>query len=151
MKFINDRDEQYLREQFEKELEQNVNIVFFTQSPSKIKVPEAIECQYCEETGQLLAEVVNLSDKIKLETHDIRVEPDSLKNLGVDLIPAVVLTADSAARVRYFGIPSGYEFMSLIEDLIDISRGTTDLSDKTRERLKALNKNVHIQVFVTPT
>jgi hypothetical protein len=54
-------------------------------------------------------------------------------------------------RVRFFGLPSGYEFMTLIEDVVDISRGATRLSDATRRAVADLPAPVHLQVFVTPT
>ena len=53
--------------------------------------------------------------------------------------------------MRYFGIPAGYEFSTLVEDLIDVSKGQTNLSEKTREVLSQVDQDVHIQVFVTPT
>jgi len=53
--------------------------------------------------------------------------------------------------VRYFGIPAGYELSTLVEDLIDVSKGTTNLSDRTREALATVDQDLHIQVFVTPT
>jgi len=53
--------------------------------------------------------------------------------------------------VRFFGIPSGYEFTSLVEDIVDVSRGQTSLSAQTLELLAKLTEPVHIQVFVTPT
>jgi len=53
--------------------------------------------------------------------------------------------------IRFFGIPSGYEFTSVIEDIADVSRGKVDLQDKTREVLAGLTEPVHMQVFVTPT
>jgi hypothetical protein len=53
--------------------------------------------------------------------------------------------------VRFFGLPSGYEFMTLLEDLVDLSAGSTRLSDTTRQAVAELSVPVHLQVFVTPT
>jgi glutaredoxin-like protein len=53
--------------------------------------------------------------------------------------------------IRYFGIPSGYEFSSLIEDIMMVSSGQSGLSAATKEVLANLEKPVHLQVFVTPT
>ena len=53
--------------------------------------------------------------------------------------------------IRFFGIPSGYEFSSLIEDIMVVSKDRTDLTDETRQRLKKLSRPVHIQVFVSVT
>jgi len=72
-------------------------------------------------------------------------------SLGVSRIPAFVLQGCTKGSVCYFGIPAGYEFSTLIEDIIDVSKGTTNLSDKTREALATVDQNLHIQVFVTPT
>jgi hypothetical protein len=56
-----------------------------------------------------------------------------------------------AGAVRFFGLPSGYEFMTLIEDLVDLSTGSTRLSDATRQAAADIKSPVHLQVFVTPT
>ena len=54
-------------------------------------------------------------------------------------------------NVRIFGIPSGYEYANLIEAIGDASNGSTNLTPKTIEALKSLEKPIHIQTFVTPT
>ncbi len=53
--------------------------------------------------------------------------------------------------LRFFGIPSGYEYSSLIEAILDVSKGKTGLNQKTKDALKTIDKDIHIQVFVTPT
>jgi glutaredoxin-like protein len=53
--------------------------------------------------------------------------------------------------IRFYGIPSGYEYTSLIEAIVDVSKGTTELGPKTRESLRTIGQDVRIQVFVTPT
>ena len=59
--------------------------------------------------------------------------------------------AAARARYRFFGIPAGYEFSTLVEDILDLSKGTTALSEKTRTALEEVDQDLHIQVFVTPT
>ena len=53
--------------------------------------------------------------------------------------------------VRFFGIPAGYEFVSLMGALITIGSGENELSAEIQEKVKKIDKPVHIQVFVTPT
>ena len=53
--------------------------------------------------------------------------------------------------IRFYGIPSGYEFNSLIEDITAVSREHHGLSEETVAKLDSLSEPVHIQVFVTPT
>jgi alkyl hydroperoxide reductase subunit AhpF len=61
------------------------------------------------------------------------------------------MTADGVkGKVRYFGLPSGYEFSVLLGSLIDVSKAQADLSEETIKVLDALDKDLHFQVFVTP-
>ena len=70
----------------------------------------------------------------------------------MELIPAIVMAKDGASsNVKYYGMPSGYEFGTIIEDLIAMSQPRSPLSVDTRKKLKMVDQDVHIQVFVTPT
>ncbi|MDR7463775.1 MAG: thioredoxin family protein [Armatimonadota bacterium] len=53
--------------------------------------------------------------------------------------------------MRYYGIPAGFEFAAFLEDLVAVSRRDSGLSPQTRQALAGLARDVHIQVFVTPT
>ena len=150
MPILSEPIQKELRQRFESELADNVRINLFTQRESLIVVPGR-ECPTCKETGEILEEVSSLSDKLDLEVHDVYAEPEQASESGIERIPAIVLDGDVRGRVRYFGIPAGSEFPVLIEDLIDVSKGTTSLSDESKESLASLSKDVHIQVFVTPT
>ena len=48
-------------------------------------------------------------------------------------------------------MPSGYEFSVLLGSLVDASLGKSALSEETVKVLQGLDKDLHIQVFVTPT
>ena len=106
MPLINERDRQKIKERFDKELSQEVTIVFFTQKELPLVIPGR-ECPYCKETRQLLEEVSSLSGKIRLSVHDFMVDTAQVQQCGIDTIPAAVLLGCNAGRVRYFGIPSG--------------------------------------------
>lgn len=58
---------------------------------------------------------------------------------------------EAPANVRFVGLPGGYEFSALLADVVDVSKARTDLSEATREAVRALDAPVLIQVFVTPT
>ena len=101
-------------------LERDVKLVLFTQKPTKLVIPEALQCATCKDTGDLLDELAALSDRLSVETHDFKEEADVAAAAGVDKIPAVVIESSlTGGRVRYFGMPAGYEFASFIEDIID--------------------------------
>ncbi|GAB6877546.1 protein disulfide oxidoreductase [Thermaerobacter litoralis] len=111
------------------------------------------ECPYCEDTRQLLEAVAELDDRITLEVHDVELEPELAERHGVDMVPAILFArADgSDTGMRFYGIPAGYEFGTLIDDIVDVSRGVTGLSPETEAYLRSLDTHVHLQVFVTPT
>jgi len=87
---------------------------------------------------------------LKLKVYDMRTDRKEAIFLAVDKTPAIVLWGKNSHGVYYFGIPAQYEFSSLLEDIVDISKGTTRLAEETRARLKSISKPVDIKVFVTP-
>lgn len=142
MNFLKEKDKTEIIKRFEN-LKDNVKILFFTQE---------LDCQYCRETGQLLKELVELSDKIKLETYNFINDKDMVEKYQIDKVPGIVVMGEEIDYgIRYYGIPAGYEFSSLLESIEMVSTGDTQLSKEDLERIKQIDKPVHIQVFVTPT
>ncbi len=150
MPIIPQEDQDYIRNLFDEKFENDVTLRFYTQRQSGLTVPGQ-ECATCKDTHELLNELVDLSDKLSLDVRDYYNELDAAMADGINEIPAIVLEGENKGKVRFIGVPSGYEFATLIEDLIDVSRGTTSLELHSRETLGALTEPVHIKVFVTPT
>lgn len=150
MSFISEADQETLRNHFAENLTGDVEIVLFTERASAIIIPGKQPCETCAPTQEILEEVAALSDKLKLTVHEMSAAKEQAFALGINRVPAFVFEGAQRGHVRFFGIPSGYEFSALIADLIDVSRGTTDLSEATREYLSALTEDVNIKVFTTP-
>lgn len=111
-------------------------------------------CEICEDTRQLVEEAAHLSGgKILAKTYDLARDADVARRYGIDAVPAVVLLDANGKDhgIRFFGIPTGYEFATLIMDITMISAGETGLRRDTVEILNAIETPVNIQVFVTPT
>ncbi len=113
MPLLQDKDKEVVKAQFQEELVNPVRLVNFTQ---------ALECQFCAETRQLVEEVAALSDKIELEVYNFAIDKEKVEEYGVDKIPAIAIVGHKDYGVRYYGIPSGYEFNSLIEAIDKIKR-----------------------------
>lgn len=149
MAILNDDIKEQVREALA-DLEAPVKLVVFTQGEGG-----AVECQMCAETRALIEEVAALSDKVSVEVRDFVKDSEVAEAYGIDKIPAVAVVreGDEPADygIRLFGIPSGYEFGTLIEDIRLASSGNPGLSEKTLEQLAQLTSPVAIQVFVTPT
>lgn len=151
MALIKPRDADKVRDVLAQRLQGDVKITCFTQGESVLIIPGQ-ECETCKTTRELVEEVVALApEKLHLEVKDFVRDKGLAQQLGVDRIPAVVLEGAAKGKVRFFGIPAGYEFATLIESLVDVSSGAPDLDDATPEALARLTQDLHIQVFVTPT
>ena len=115
---------------------------------------DASNCKYCDEVKQLSEELAGISKgRIAAEHYVIEEAGDLAEKLKVKRAPATVVTdARGELSMKFYGMPSGHEFMALLEDIADAAGGDgSSLSADTVRALKALTKPVHLQVFVTPT
>jgi glutaredoxin-like protein len=142
MSLIPEDKKELLRNDFQSNLVDPVRILMFTQE---------VECRFCSETRQLAQEMAELSDKIRTDVYDFVKEAEKAKEYGIDKIPAIAVIGKIDYGVRIYGIPYGYELQTLIEAITSVSKGKTNLTEKTKEIIKEIKKPVHIQVFVTLT
>ncbi|MEA3298076.1 MAG: hypothetical protein U9Q31_01015, partial [Chloroflexota bacterium] len=97
------------KEQGQKEMEGlsgKVKLVLFTQKQ---------DCQYCRESRMLREEVASLSDKITLEGHDFKGEANVVQEYKVDRVPAITVVGAKDTGIRFYGVPVGQEFVSLLD------------------------------------
>ena len=142
MDLIPEDKKELLKKDFEEKLDKPVKILMFTQE---------IECRFCSDTRQLAQELATLNNKITTEVYDFVADAQKAKEYGVDKIPALAIIGEKDYGVRIYGIPYGYELQTLIDAVINVSRGNTDLTDKTKKILSEVKAPVHIQVFVSLT
>lgn len=120
--------------------------------PARLVVfTQEFECEFCAETRQLAEEVAQLSDQLAAEVYNFVVDKEKAEELGVDKIPAIAIIGAEDYGVRFYGIPSGYEFTSLLHAIRMVAAGKPELTEETMKTLAELTEPVHIQVFVTPT
>ncbi len=112
---------------------------------------QTFECQYCKETRELVEEVSALSDQLSTEIYDFATDSQVAQSYGIDKVPAVAIIGKKDYGVRLYGIPAGYEFGALIEDIKMVSSGDSGLAPETRATVAKLTKPIRIQVFSTPT
>jgi glutaredoxin-like protein len=119
-----------------------VTLSYFTQET---------ECDFCRETREILEELPKLSDKVALQIFDFKTDQKQVGKYKIDKIPAIVVENAKDYGIRFYGIPAGYEFSSLLEAIVMVSEGESNLSPSSKSLLKEIKAPVHIQVFVTPT
>ena len=131
-----------LKTEFER-LVNPVRLVVFSQA---LADPES------EQVRRLVEELAALDDRLSAESWNFVLDKEKVEALGITRIPAIaVLGAEKDYGIRMYGLPSGYEFGSLIDAIMDVSSGDSGLSAPTREALAAIDRPVHVQVFSTPT
>ena len=145
-RLLNDDILQQVRDVFD-QIQNPIEILFFGSKK---------DCQYCDDTLQLVTEVTGISDKLGLSIYDADEDAEIARQYKVDKFPGLVIVGRDGDQIqdygiRYAGIPSGHEFSSLIHDLVLISGRDSGLGQETRNYLKSLDKPVHLHVFVTPT
>jgi glutaredoxin-like protein len=130
MSYLRKEDREDLIEILEDRLEKNVKITLFIKE----------DCPACDTALELLEEVQSLNEKIELAIRDMDKEPSQ-----VERAPAIEL----AKNIKIYAIPIMNEFPSLIEGIILVSSGRSNLDDYIIEDLKRI-KESRIKVFVTP-
>ena len=142
MPLIPQKERDALTKEFGAKMVNDVRLIVFTQE---------MPCMFCRETVAVCQELAEISPKIKVDVLDFVKDQMKAQELRVDKIPAIAVVGAKDYGVRFYGIPSGYEFTSLASAIVDVSRGESGLSQKTKDLLKLVDSSVHMQIFVTPT
>ncbi len=144
MPLIPKDEQEYVRQVFGGRLQNPIRLLVFVDADSS--------CKYCDEAIQLAVELADLGGG-KVDYEIYRSAPNSkvLEAHEVPMVPALKIAGETVeGDVRFFGMPAGYEFGALIDDMIDASRGVTRLSQTIKLRVRNITSKVHVQVFVTP-
>ena len=144
----------------------DVRLLFFTQ---------ALDCETCPQTRQILDEFPPLSNRITIEEVNLILDTQKASEYGIDRAPAIAVTyRDSSSnpanplnplnplndlnpegwidsRIRFLGAPAGYEFISLVQAVLIAGGQPLRLSDESRTLIAAVNKPIAMRVFTTPT
>ena len=142
MGLIPKEQKQQLKEEFERNLRDEVRILVFTQET---------ECPFCKQARELAEEVGAVSTKIKVEVYDFVKDSEKAEEYQIDKVPAIAVLGKKDYGIRFYGLAYGYEFKPFTESIINVSRGATNLSEETKKKLASIEKPVQIQVFVSLT
>jgi len=151
MPLLSPDDAKAVQQQFKEKITRPVKMIVVTSQQ---------DCMYCNEVKMLAEELAELSPLISVEAYDLQRDKDIVARYKLDKAPAIVVVAngrgeapDTDYGIRFYGIPSGYEFMSMLDALNTVGSDGADLPvmPETREFLENLDTDVHMQVFITPT
>ncbi len=142
MAFLDDKTKLQIKAEFEK-LKHPVTLHVFTQE---------LECQYCRENRGIAEELADiLPEKVKLAVHNFTIDTEAVERYKIDKIPALAVVGEQDYGIRFYGVPAGYEFTSLFLAIQMVGNGQSGLSASSVAKVVALDKPVHLKVFVTLT
>lgn len=124
------------------QMKDEITIVYFTQE---------IECQTCRDGRMFVEEISELSDKIKLEKYNLVTDKEKSAAYKVDRVPAIALNDKNGndTRIRFYGVPGGYEINSFLAAIMEVSGHVEALPKQIADRIAKIEKDIHIQVFVS--
>ena len=141
MGLISNEDAQEIRQRLS-EMVNPVRLIHFTQE---------LNLEYGLEAKQLMEELAGLSDKLSVEVLNFQLDKDRVAEYGIDKVPATVIRNGKDHGIRFYGIPAGHEFATILDAILALSQGDSGLKPESREKLAAVTAPLHLEVFVTPT
>ena len=149
MALMDEKTKQQVRERLADTLSAPVELKLYRRPDTgRLILPGGVGCQTCDVTEELARTLVEMApDKLHLSVVDVSEQPG-----GVDAVPALsVARQGEESRITFQGLPSGYEFATVL-DAIERASGTGDeLAPEVAEQLAKLDRDVEVMVFVTPT
>jgi glutaredoxin-like protein len=145
MAIFNEQDAKAIREHLAANLQRPVQLALF--------ISES-DCLYCDSTRELLEALSALDDNLSLTVYDLQVNAERAAALSIDKAPGIAVLGGAEGHdygIRFYGIPSGYEFASLLEAIRMVGSDAVELQTATRQFLEGLTAPLHLQVFVTPS
>lgn len=108
-------------------------------------------CNTCKETKQLLEEVSQLNEKIKIEEFDIKKNNEEAKKYNIELTPSFVILDENNeySGVKFNGIPAGHEINSFLSAILYVSGIDLGLDQSLIEQIRKIDKPINLKVFIT--
>ena len=148
MGLISPADQERLREDFAK-LTRPVRLLFFTQ---------AVGCETCHITRQVLDELPLLSDKITIEEVNFVLEAETARQYGIDRVPAIAVAYVDGEEAEGLADPVSRHAGRLRVHLPDPGRparrrrpSIRSLRGRPRPSGAGCDRPMTLQVFTTPT
>lgn len=140
---IDAKTEAILREKFERELRETVDIKVFARN---IIIGDE-DPQYSQFSTDLVRELSQISDRIKGEF--LGLESTEAKELNLSISPTILIGKELGYSIEYWGAPAGYQASPFIETISLVSQAESGLSAASKEKLKSIDKHVLIETYVS--
>ena len=149
MAILSDQLKRQLQDRFAEQLSGPVQLTLYTRpGTGRLILPSGMGCATCDDARQIAEELHEAApDLVGLRVVDITAEESDVAE-----VPTLALGfPGEEPRIRWQGLPAGYEFATVVDALERMSSGVHGLSDATVEALAGLTNPVDVMVFATPT
>jgi alkyl hydroperoxide reductase subunit AhpF len=109
------------------------------------------DCDYCDITESFLEDIASLASGVTVEVLSLEDDGSRAGELGIDKAPGIALLGGRDHGIRYYGLPTGYEFNTFVETIGRAADDDSGLMPETAAALASLSKPVTITVFSTKT
>jgi alkyl hydroperoxide reductase subunit AhpF len=149
MAILSDQVKRQLRDRFTQRLSGPVQVTLYTRpGTGRLILPSGLGCATCDEARQLAEDIADAApDLVRLEVIDVTAQPAEVTDL-----PTLTLAfPGEQPRIRWQGLPGGYEFATVVDAMERVSTGDHGLSEETIAALSGLEEPIDLMVFATPT
>jgi alkyl hydroperoxide reductase subunit AhpF len=149
MAILSDQVKRQLQDRFAEHLSGPVQLTLYTRPGSgRLILPSGLGCVTCEDAKQLVEELREAApDLVQLRVVDV-----SAEDADVTEVPTLTLAfPGEEPRIRWQGLPAGYEFATVVDAVERVSTGAHGLAGASVEALERLTEPVDVMVFATPT
>jgi glutaredoxin len=137
-----------LRQELAERMDGPVQLTLYTRpGTGRLILPSGVGCPTCDDARQLAEELHSLDpERIQLEVIDVSKQPSEVKD-----VPTLALAASGEEpRIRWQGLPAGYEFATVVDAIERLSSGDHGLSEGSVRALERLQEPLEAMVFTTP-
>ena len=149
MALMDGRTKDQVQERLARTLINAVELTLYRRPDSgRLVLPGGLGCQTCDVTEELARTLVEAApEKLNLTVIDVTQE-----RADVEAVPTLAVgRAGEESRITFQGLPSGYEFATLLDAIERVSGTGHQLSAEAVDQLSIVDGEVEVMVFVTPT
>lgn len=139
---MSESDRAALKRRFEQGLRDEVTILVIADEGSAVS----------RELADLAGTLAGLDPRIKVDVQNADGGRNPrMRELHIERWPVLVLTKGDFSRIRYYGVPAGYELAPFVDAVVELSGMKTSLSPKARTALSTVRRRANIKIFILTT
>ncbi|HEX9907296.1 MAG TPA: thioredoxin family protein [Thermoplasmata archaeon] len=139
---LSDADKASLQRKLAAEMKDDVTLLIFADDGFSVAT----------ELSAMASEMAGLSPKVKVEIEKVvEGKNQRMRDLRIEHFPSLVLTKNDFTRIRYYGVPGGYELPPIVDAIVELSASRTPLSPATKASLATVRRKANIKIFVLTT